>query len=138
MTDADIVRKALLCHPRNEPSGMIALDALEQELAEAKEGRDEYRDLWEGGRDNTRNFEADLGAALREMRQLLAENARLTTKLARAETELRYTHDRGDHLVYFHEWQEFDRWQRWADDERKDAERYQPTAQEFNDAMEGH
>ena len=58
-------------------------------------------------------------------------------KLARAEQEIAYTHDRGDHLVYIHEWEEFDRWQRWADDQRKDAEKYQPTAQEWNDAMEG-
>jgi len=75
--------------------------------------------------------------ALAALDALVAERDEAVTKLARAETELRYTHDRGDHLVYFHEWQEFDKWQRWADDQRKDAEKYQPTAQEFNDAMEG-
>jgi hypothetical protein len=62
---------------------------------------------------------------------------RLVARLERAEQELRFTHDRGDHLVYRREWEEFDRWQRWRDDERKEQERYQPTAQEFNDAMEG-
>jgi hypothetical protein len=64
-------------------------------------------------------------------------NADLVARLERAEQELRFTHDRGAHLVYRREWEEFDRWQRWRDDERKEQERYQPTAQEFNDAMEG-
>lgn len=66
----------------------------------------------------------------------LCEADVLLERLMRAEQELAYTHDRGDHLVYRHEWEAFDQWQRWADDQRKDAERYQPTAQEFNDAME--
>jgi hypothetical protein len=66
-----------------------------------------------------------------------AERDEALRELARAKQEIAYTHDRGDHLVYRHEWEEFDRWQRWADDYRKDAEKYQPTAQDFNDAMEG-
>jgi hypothetical protein len=88
-------------------------------------------------RGNEDHTPEDYDAALAALDALVAERDEAVTKLARAETELRYTHDRGDHLVYFHEWQEFDKWQRWADDQRKDAEKYQPTAQEFNDAMEG-
>lgn len=59
----------------------------------------------------------------------------LEAELARAKRELAYIGDRGDHLVYENEWQEFDRWQRWRDDEIASQAKYQPTAQEFNDAM---
>jgi len=67
----------------------------------------------------------------------LCEANVLLERLQRAERELRYTHDRGDHLVYEHEWKDFDRWQRWRNDEIADENRRQLFEQEFNDAMEG-
>jgi len=39
----------------------------------------------------------------------------LQSRCERAETELRYIHDRGDHLVYRNEWEAFDAWQRTKD-----------------------
>jgi hypothetical protein len=122
---ADIVREALEnignegANLTDFPDALDALDALVAERDARGWSRKEY------------------AALLVRAEAAEAERDEAVTKLARAETELRYTHDRGDHLVYFHEWQEFDKWQRWADDQRKDAEKYQPTAQEFNDAMEG-
>ena len=60
----------------------------------------------------------------RDQQPILAALDWLVDRIAHAEMELRYTHDRGDHLVYRHEWEEFDRWQRWANDQRKDAEKF--------------
>ncbi len=42
----------------------------------------------------------------------LARIVKAAEKGAHAIVELEYTLDRGDHLVYYHEWKAFDRWQR--------------------------
>lgn len=36
----------------------------------------------------------------------------IAERIGRAECEVAYQHDRGDHLVYENEWQAFDDWQR--------------------------
>ncbi len=40
--------------------------------------------------------------------------AKILDHLEHAETEIAYTRARGDHLVYYREWQAFDAWQRNA------------------------
>lgn len=42
---------------------------------------------------------------------------RIEAHLARAEQEIAYTRDRGDHVVYRDEWEAFDRWQRATKEE---------------------
>lgn len=44
-----------------------------------------------------------------------AEWFALADRVGRAETELLYTHDRGDHLVYRDEWEAFNAWQRGSE-----------------------
>lgn len=45
---------------------------------------------------------------------LVRDLSALSARAASAERELDFTHDRGDHLIYRREWEEFERWQRGA------------------------